>query len=101
MNAPDVISAPFDDLRAREVRLIEEAFNRVGPVDVRLWTDRAIGSPTFPFDERKYVIEALRFVRSVVPTDDPETVLPDVPREVLDTFPPSPACPDDPQSARK
>jgi cytidyltransferase-like protein len=101
MNPPNVISAAFDDLRARDVRVIEGSFNRFGPLDVHLWSDRAVCTPKFPFEERKYVIESLRFVRSVVPTDDATTILPDVSSGLLETYPGPPACPDDPRSSRK
>jgi cytidyltransferase-like protein len=101
MTPPNVISAAFDDLRACDVRLIEEAFNRAGPIDVKLWSDVTIGHPKFPFAERKYLIESLRFVRSVVPTDRPSVILPAVRDEVLDKFPDPPPCPDDPKPPRK
>ncbi|MDP2471351.1 MAG: adenylyltransferase/cytidyltransferase family protein [Candidatus Palauibacterales bacterium] len=59
----------FDDLRSREVRFLQEAA-RLGAVDVSLLSDEAVaritGSPpAFPEDERRYVLEAIRFVSSV------------------------------------
>lgn len=64
-----VLSAGFDDLRAADVRLIEEA-SRIGDVTLRVWPDevlsRATGrAPRFPLDERLYVLESLRFTGHV------------------------------------
>lgn len=64
-----VLSAGFDDLRAADVRLIEEA-SRIGDVTLRVWPDemllRVTGrSPKFPLDERLYVLESLRFTSRV------------------------------------
>lgn len=99
---PNVISAAFDDIRARDVRLIEEAYHRAGELDVQLWTDDAISPPPkFPFAERKYILESLRFVRSVVPSHEARVILPTVSDQVLNTFPDPPPCPADPRSTRK
>jgi cytidyltransferase-like protein len=101
MTSANVISAAFDDLRARDVRLIEEAYHRAGPLDVQLWTDDAVGRPKFPFVERKYLIESLRFVQRVVPSDEATLNLPDVSDTLLEQFPDPPQCPIDPRSPRK
>jgi cytidyltransferase-like protein len=47
------------------------------------------------------VIESLRFVRSVEPTDEARMILPDIPREQIETSPASPPCPDNPQSTNR
>lgn len=64
-----IITGSFDDLRSRHVRLLQEA-SRLGRVHVLLWTDamvEAVGSarPKFPQDERRYLLEAIRYVDRV------------------------------------
>jgi cytidyltransferase-like protein len=61
-----VVTGSFDDLRSRQVRFLEEA-SRSGPVTVLLWSDdtvTALGGipPKFPQEERRYLVDALRFV---------------------------------------
>jgi cytidyltransferase-like protein len=74
MGAPAVIvGGGFDDIRSRDLGFLEEA-SRIGEVTALLWSDAAIAartgaSPVFPFAERAYVLEAVRFVRRVVGTD--------------------------------
>lgn len=103
----NVISAAFDDFRARDVRLIDEASRLAGkPIDVHLWTDgtvtRATGKPPkFPFAERRYVIQSVKFVRHVVPWNEPQIVLPEISDASLETFPDVSAYPDDPASPKK
>jgi cytidyltransferase-like protein len=103
----NVISAAFDDFRARDVRLIDEASRLAGkPIDVHLWTDgtvtRATGKPPkFPFAERRYTVQSVRFVRHVVPWNVPQIVLPELSAASLETFPESPACPVDPAAPKK
>jgi len=103
----NVISASFDDFGARDVRLIDEASRLAGkPIDVHLWTDgtvtRATGKPPkFMFAERRYVVQSVKFVRHVVPWNEPQIVLPEIPAASLETFPDAPACPDDPASEKK
>jgi cytidyltransferase-like protein len=63
------VSGGFDDLRSRHVRLLEEA-SRLGEVRVALWSDRAVEraagrKPGFPQEERRYILEALRYVTEV------------------------------------
>ncbi len=82
---PVVVSASFDDLRSRHVRLLHEA-SKLGPVHVLLWSDSTIldvtGSPArFGQDERIYLLQAIRFVSGLtlvthLPSPDR---LPDVP----------------------
>ncbi|MCX8155119.1 MAG: adenylyltransferase/cytidyltransferase family protein [Verrucomicrobiae bacterium] len=68
-NVQVIVSGPFDDLRSRHVRLLEEAA-RLGPVRVLLWDDastaQATGNPVkFPLAERHYFLSAIRYVDSV------------------------------------
>ncbi len=64
------VSGGFDDLRSCHVRLLQEA-SRLGDLHVALWSDasvlRAAGSgPKFPQAERRYILEAIRYVREVM-----------------------------------
>jgi cytidyltransferase-like protein len=68
-----VVSGSFDNIQSRNVRFLEKAAN-FGPVHVYLWSDAAVramtgADPKFPFDERKYLLEAVRFVYKVKPVD--------------------------------
>ncbi len=70
----------FDDLRSREVRLLEAASQR-GKLSVLLWDDHLIEKrtgkpPKFPAGERLYLLESLRFVDRVRLTCDPAASLP-------------------------
>jgi len=65
------VSGCFDDLRSGAVRFLEEA-SRLGPVTVFLRDDEAaeslLGHPAkFSFSERRYFVEALRWVDRVEP----------------------------------
>jgi cytidyltransferase-like protein len=88
-----IISAGFDDLRARDVRLLESA-SRLGAVVVYLWSDDRVReqsgrAPKFPFAERCYFVSALHYVSRVVPADDfPDVTL---------APPPAPALPSGPR----
>jgi cytidyltransferase-like protein len=69
-----VVSGSFDDIRSRQVRLLEEAADW-GSVHVGLWSDRLIKRLTgadakFPLQERKYFLEALHYVHKVWEVDD-------------------------------
>jgi cytidyltransferase-like protein len=66
----------FDNLRSRHVRFLEEA-SRLGDLHVLLWSDdlvrRMTGQPPkFPQEERRYLVEAIRFVKRVTLMDRPE-----------------------------
>lgn len=66
-----VVSGSFDDIRSADIRFLQEA-ERFGPLTVMLWTDEAVQastgkSPKFPFVERRYFLEAVRFVARVKP----------------------------------
>ena len=66
------VTGAFDDLRSGDVRFLQEAAAS-GPVTCALWSDdadqqRSTGSvPKFPFEERRYLLEAVRYVDCVVP----------------------------------
>ena len=66
-----VVSGSFDNIRSRDIRFLEEA-SKFGPVHVYLWSDQTIktmtgADPKFPLEERKYFLEAVRFVYKVRP----------------------------------
>jgi cytidyltransferase-like protein len=70
-----ILSGAFDDLRLNDFRFLEEASKR-GRLRVKLWSDDAImaatgTAPKFPVAERKYLLEAIRFVDRVDVIDDP------------------------------
>jgi cytidyltransferase-like protein len=75
MSKSVVVTGAFDDLRSKDVRLLEEAA-RTGLVTVLLWPDETIracsGSDLkFPLAERIYFLEAVRFVARVIPLRAP------------------------------
>ncbi len=62
-------SGSFDNLNPRQVRFLEEAA-RLGAVHVLLWSDALVEAasgrpPAFPQEERRYLLESLRWVASV------------------------------------
>jgi cytidyltransferase-like protein len=64
-----VVAGAFDDLRSPDIRFLQEAA-RTGPVAALLWSDGLTQQlkgqkPRFPQAERKYFLEAIRFVESV------------------------------------
>jgi cytidyltransferase-like protein len=73
----------FDDLRSRGMRLLQEA-SRLGEVHALLWSDAAVrritgSSPRFPLEERLYLVQSLRYVRSASLTG--KSIDPDTPPE--------------------
>jgi cytidyltransferase-like protein len=69
-----LISASFDEFAAHHVRLLHEAA-RQGCVHVVLWSDAAVERiagrpPKFPDAERKYLLEAIRYVDRVTLSPD-------------------------------
>jgi cytidyltransferase-like protein len=65
-----VVSAPFDDIRSRDLRFLEEA-SKIGTVTVLLWpdaiTEKISGkAPKFPLAERSYFLNAVRWVDRVI-----------------------------------
>ena len=68
-----LISASFDDLKSHDMRFLEEA-TKLGAVTVQLWSDEAVcaltgNAPKFPYAERLYFVQALRYVSRVIPSD--------------------------------
>jgi cytidyltransferase-like protein len=64
-----IVAGGFDDLRARDIRFLEEAA-RLGELRVCLWSDDLLQRlegvrPKFPQAERQYLLEAIRFVQRV------------------------------------
>jgi cytidyltransferase-like protein len=76
-----LVRGSFDALGSRHVRLLQEA-SRLGDVHAELWTDEAVRrlsgkAPSFPQEERRYVLESIRYVTSVSFADagsDPDSV---------------------------
>ena len=81
MDAPEliVVSGGFDDIRARQLRFLEEAA-KLGELTVLLWPDEALQRrtgkvPKLPLAERLYFLNAVRYVTKIVPvaaTVDPD-----------------------------
>lgn len=64
-----LVSRSFDNIRSRDIRFLEEAA-KLGRVHVCLWSDQVIrtitgADPMFPQEERKYLLEAVRYVSKV------------------------------------
>jgi cytidyltransferase-like protein len=76
-----VVSARFDDPQALQIRWLQEAAG-LGRVHVHLWSDELITQvtgqpPKFPEAERRYFVEALRWVDTVsllAAPHDPDTL---------------------------
>jgi cytidyltransferase-like protein len=61
-----VVTGSFDDLRSRQVRILEEAA-KLGEVQVLLFSDNLVRAlegrePKFPQAERQYFVQSLRYV---------------------------------------
>lgn len=70
-----VVSGGFDDVRARQLRFLEEAA-KLGNLTVLLWPDEALQQqtgrpPKFSLTERLYFLNAVRYVASVIPLKSP------------------------------
>lgn len=66
---PAIVSGGFDDLSSPHIRFLEEA-SRHGELHVLLWSDQLFESvehrrPRFPETERKYFLDAIRYVKHV------------------------------------
>ena len=101
-----IVTGAFDDLRLNDFRALEEASKR-GALRVKLWGDAAITaatgkSPKFPLAERKYLLEAIRFVSRVDVTDQPDTdgPSPGLQPQVFPPLPPAPPVPVDPPGTK-
>ncbi|HEY4414834.1 MAG TPA: adenylyltransferase/cytidyltransferase family protein [Verrucomicrobiae bacterium] len=74
MSKKMIISGAFDDLRSCDLRLLEEAA-KLGELAVLLWPDTLIQKttgqpPRFPFTERYYFLNAIRYVSRVIAADE-------------------------------
>jgi cytidyltransferase-like protein len=68
-----IVSGGFDDLRSHDLRFLEEAA-KLGEVSVLLWPDEALRrltgqAPKFPLAERRYLLNAVRYVSKVIPAE--------------------------------
>lgn len=70
-NPPQVtVSGAFDDLKSHDLRFLQEA-SLLGELTVLLWPDAAVAmatgkAPKFPLAERRYFLDAVRYVSQVV-----------------------------------
>ncbi len=69
MNPQIIVTGGFDDLRAHDLRLLQEA-SKLGELTVLLWPDEMIvrmtgNEPKFPLAERQYFLNAVRYVSRV------------------------------------
>jgi cytidyltransferase-like protein len=65
-----VVSGGFDNLGSQDMRFLEES-SKLGRLTVLLWPDELLvqrngSSPKFPFAERRYFLQAIRFVSDVI-----------------------------------
>jgi cytidyltransferase-like protein len=65
-----IVAGSFDDIRSRQLRFLEEAA-KLGAVTVLLWPDELVRQhagqpPKFPVPERRYFLEAVRYVTQVL-----------------------------------
>jgi cytidyltransferase-like protein len=77
-----VITGTFDDLHAQQVRFLEEAA-KLGDLTALLWSDELVTRftgrpPKFPEAERRYCLDAIRFVKTIQPVSQQTSI---------DTFP--------------
>jgi cytidyltransferase-like protein len=68
-----VVSGGFDDIKSRDLRFLEESA-KLGELTVLLWPDETLNklngkAPKFPLAERKYFLNAVRYVSRVVEAD--------------------------------
>ena len=68
-----IVSGGFDDLKSRDLRFLEESA-KLGELTVLLWPDAVLQAlagkpPKFPLPERKYFLNAVRYVGRVVEAD--------------------------------
>lgn len=68
-----VVSGRFDDIKSGDLRFLEEA-SRLGELSVLLWPDEKLQKlagkpPKFPLAERKYFLNAVRYVSRVIEAD--------------------------------
>ncbi len=68
-----IVSGGFDDIKSRDLRFLEEAA-KLGELSVLLWPDTTLQkltgkAPKFPLAERKYFLNAVRYVSRVSEAD--------------------------------
>lgn len=68
-----IVSGAFDDIKSRDLRFLEEAA-KLGELTVLLWPDETLQKltgkpPKFPLAERKYFLNAVRYVSRVIEAD--------------------------------
>jgi cytidyltransferase-like protein len=68
-----VVSGGFDDIKSRDLRFLEESA-KLGELTVLLWPDETLNKltgkpPKFPLAERKYFLNAVRYVSRVIEAD--------------------------------
>jgi cytidyltransferase-like protein len=68
-----VVSGAFDDIKSGDLRFLEEA-SKLGKLSVLLWPDTTLEkltgkAPKFPLAERKYFLNAVRYVSRVIEAD--------------------------------
>jgi cytidyltransferase-like protein len=69
-----IVSGGFDDIKSCDLRFLEEAA-KLGELSVLLWPDEMLEklagkAPKFPLAERKYFLNAVRYVSRVIEADD-------------------------------
>jgi len=74
MSSQIVVSGGFDDIKSRDLRFLEEA-SKLGELTVLLWPDATLQkltgkAPKFSLVERRYFLDAVRYVSRVVDADD-------------------------------
>lgn len=70
-----LVSGSFDSLHARQMRFLEES-SRLGTVHLLLWPDALVQAaggqaPVYPQEERRYLLESVRYVSQVSLLDEP------------------------------
>jgi len=68
-----IVSGGFDDIKSRYLRFLEEAA-KLGELSVLLWPDATLQkltgkAPKFPLAERKYFLNAVRYVSRAIEAD--------------------------------
>lgn len=69
-----IVSGGFDDIRSQDLRLLEESA-KLGELIVLLWPDAVLErrtgkAPKFPFAERLYFLNAVRYVSRIIQGND-------------------------------
>jgi len=68
-----IVSGGFDDIKSRDLRFLDEAA-KLGQLSVLLWSDATLKNitgkaPKFSLAERRYFLNAVRYVSRVVDAD--------------------------------